>query len=236
MYNVTFLPSGTAISSSEPKTILHLVQEAGLELRTGCIVGFCGTDTVRIVEGLANVEEPSLTERETLYDLGVPENVRLACCAMVAGDCIIELPVKEEQSGIEKDIAPHYVKSTDKYRLLFVDLEADDLALLRRELAEHDCGIQIAVSGFEARKLLRFNEYQMIVLRTNGDDRDSGWVVLEHLKIYRTPSCVTVLYEKEEEPPAEFMTKFRATDMKVLHKPYSPAMLASIIALVFDKD
>jgi len=82
---VTFVPLGKAAEARDNETILDVARTVGAPLGNSCGgVGVCARCKVRVVEGA--LSEP--TSRELKFgQLG--EGERLACQAVVTGDCAV---------------------------------------------------------------------------------------------------------------------------------------------------
>ena len=78
---VRFEPPGRDVWVEPGTTILAAATAAGVEIVTGCTRGMCGTDPVRITEGLALLEPPGADERATLERMGLSSDYRLSCSA-----------------------------------------------------------------------------------------------------------------------------------------------------------
>ena len=83
MVEVLFEPAGARALVTPGITILAASEAAGVEIVTGCTEGMCGTDPVRIRQGLAGLSEPEDHERGTLERMGLAEDYRLSCSAKV---------------------------------------------------------------------------------------------------------------------------------------------------------
>ena len=82
---MTFTPLGTAAAAKENETILDVARRAGAPLGNSCGgVGVCARCKVRVVAGA--LSEP--TTMETRFGK-LEEGERLACQAVVIGDCVI---------------------------------------------------------------------------------------------------------------------------------------------------
>jgi uncharacterized 2Fe-2S/4Fe-4S cluster protein (DUF4445 family) len=79
--HVTFTPLGKSATAKPNETILDVARRAAAPIGNSCGgIGVCGRCRVRVVEGAENLT-PS-TRFET-------EDGRLACQAVVLGDCVI---------------------------------------------------------------------------------------------------------------------------------------------------
>ncbi len=82
---MSFVPLGTAAEAKENETILDVARRAGAPLGNSCGgVGVCARCKVRVVEG--ELSEPTSMEgRFGKLEFGE----RLACQAVVIGDCVV---------------------------------------------------------------------------------------------------------------------------------------------------
>lgn len=86
---VTFTPIGRMAEARPDETLLDVARRASVPLGNSCGgVGICARCRVQIVEGAGNLIGP--TSMETRIDLD--ENERLACQAVVLGNCSITTP------------------------------------------------------------------------------------------------------------------------------------------------
>ncbi len=83
---------GKTISLVPGKTVLELMEDAGVQIDFGCRNGMCGADPVFIEDGAENLSPPSKTELETLRRLGLEGKARMACvCKARKGPVTINL-------------------------------------------------------------------------------------------------------------------------------------------------
>lgn len=87
---VAFQPGPTVLAKFGA-TLLDLAEANGVSLASGCRMGMCGADPVRIVAGGENLSAPAATERATLDLLGLDAGCRMACCARVQGAATVSL-------------------------------------------------------------------------------------------------------------------------------------------------
>jgi len=81
---VVFKPGPTVLARLGD-SLLRVAQANRVPLESGCRMGLCGADPVRIVEGEENLSPPTAGERATLNRLGLPADCRMACTARVRG-------------------------------------------------------------------------------------------------------------------------------------------------------
>jgi uncharacterized 2Fe-2S/4Fe-4S cluster protein (DUF4445 family) len=79
--NVTFTPLGKSATAKPNETILDVARRAAAPIGNSCGgIGVCGRCGIRVVDGAENLTPP------TRFELG---DRRLACQAVVLGDCTI---------------------------------------------------------------------------------------------------------------------------------------------------
>src|SRR5205085_10854393 len=77
--------AGRRVAVASGPTLLEIAERNGVPLESGCRLGMCGADPVRIVSGDENLSPVAAAERVTLERLGLRAGTRLACCARVQG-------------------------------------------------------------------------------------------------------------------------------------------------------
>jgi ferredoxin len=90
MPSVTFLPEGITATVEEGTTILQASRILGLEVRTDCEFGWCGTDPFRILSGLEHISAPDDDEQDNIRMNHFPPGVRMACVTRILGDIVVE--------------------------------------------------------------------------------------------------------------------------------------------------
>ncbi|HVG25324.1 MAG TPA: 2Fe-2S iron-sulfur cluster-binding protein [Thermoanaerobaculia bacterium] len=85
---VTFTPLGLQAEARSDETLLDAARTAGAPLGNSCGgVGVCARCRVRIVSGAENLSAP--TSVELRFSKGFAEGERMACQAVVTGDCTV---------------------------------------------------------------------------------------------------------------------------------------------------
>lgn len=85
---VTFVPLGLSAEAKTDETLLDVARRAGAPLGNSCGgVGVCARCRVRVVGGVENLSAP--TSVETRFAKGFAEGERMACQAIVMGDCAV---------------------------------------------------------------------------------------------------------------------------------------------------
>ena len=83
---VTFTPLGREAAAKEDESVLDVARRAGVPLANSCGgVGICARCKVRVISGSEHLSAP--TSVETRFSRGFAEGERMACQAVVAGDC-----------------------------------------------------------------------------------------------------------------------------------------------------
>jgi len=85
---VTFPPLGRQAPAKDDETLLDVARRVGAPLANSCGgVGVCARCKVRVVAGEENLSPPTLIEVK--FSKGFEEGERMACQAVVGGDCEI---------------------------------------------------------------------------------------------------------------------------------------------------
>ncbi|HEX8410387.1 MAG TPA: 2Fe-2S iron-sulfur cluster-binding protein [Thermoanaerobaculia bacterium] len=85
---MTFTPLGRAAEALANETLLDVARRVGAPLGNSCGgVGVCARCKVRVVEGAENLSAP--TSIEVRFARGFAEGERMACQAVVMGDCSV---------------------------------------------------------------------------------------------------------------------------------------------------
>ncbi len=86
--HVTFTPLGKSAVAKDDETLLDLARRVGAPLGNSCGgVGICARCKVRVVSGAENLSAP--TSIEVKFSRGFAEGERMACQAVVTGDCTV---------------------------------------------------------------------------------------------------------------------------------------------------
>lgn len=87
---VTFIPLARSAESKNDETLLDVARRAGVPLGNSCGgVGICSRCKVRIVAGAENLTAPTTVETRFAAARGFEQDERMACQAVVLGDCEI---------------------------------------------------------------------------------------------------------------------------------------------------
>jgi ferredoxin, 2Fe-2S len=85
---VTFTPLGTTASAKDNETVLDVARRAGVPLGNSCGgVGVCARCKVRVLAGAENLTAATAIEIRFGTARGFAEDERMACQAVVNGDC-----------------------------------------------------------------------------------------------------------------------------------------------------
>lgn len=87
---VEFAPLGRNGEARDDETLLDVARRAGAPLGNSCGgIGVCARCRVIIVDGEANLSEPTSIERRVAARIGLAANERLACQSIVRGNCTV---------------------------------------------------------------------------------------------------------------------------------------------------
>jgi nitrite reductase (NADH) large subunit len=100
--SVTFRPGPTVLAKVGDK-LLDIAEASQVAIESGCRMGMCGSDPVRIVEGEDNLSAMRSAERRTLGRLGLGAGCRMACVSRVQGPVVVDPhPTLEASSEVER--------------------------------------------------------------------------------------------------------------------------------------
>lgn len=87
---VSFIPLGREAAAKDDETVLDLARRAGAPLGASCGgVGVCARCRVRVVDGTENLSPPTSIESRVGTMRGFAADERMACQAVVTGDCSV---------------------------------------------------------------------------------------------------------------------------------------------------
>jgi ferredoxin, 2Fe-2S len=87
---VTFTPLARQAAAKDDETLLDVARRAGVPLGNSCGgVGVCARCKVRVVAGAENLSPPTSMEVKFGTSRGFAEDERMACQAVVTGDCAV---------------------------------------------------------------------------------------------------------------------------------------------------
>ena len=85
---VTFTPLSQAAEAKGDETVLDVARRAAVPLGNSCGgIGVCSRCKVRVVAGAGNLTPPTSVESRFAAARGFAEDERMACQAVVTGDC-----------------------------------------------------------------------------------------------------------------------------------------------------
>lgn len=88
---ITFQPEGKRVVARAGRSLLEIAETNGQKIEAGCRMGVCGADPIAVLSGMESLAPVDGDERNTLDRLGYAANTRMACKALVHGDCAIAL-------------------------------------------------------------------------------------------------------------------------------------------------
>lgn len=88
--NVRFVPLDKSAEAKADETLLDAARRANAPLGNSCGgIGICARCRVRVVEGAENLGAPTSVEERVSQQRGLNPDERLACQAVVLGDCAV---------------------------------------------------------------------------------------------------------------------------------------------------
>jgi len=90
---------GPTVLATTGQALLDIAEANGVPIESGCRMGMCGADPVRILAGEQNLSTMRSAERRTLERLGLTSGCRMACVARVQGS------VRVSRSGMSDSAA-----------------------------------------------------------------------------------------------------------------------------------
>lgn len=87
---VTFTPLHKSGEAKDNETLLDVARRAGVPLGNSCgAIGVCARCRVRVISGAPNLTAPTTIETQVAQRRTLEADERLACQAVVCGDCEI---------------------------------------------------------------------------------------------------------------------------------------------------
>ena len=87
---MTFTPLGRSAAANRDETLLDVARRAGAPLGNSCGgIGICARCRVRVVAGAENLSAPTTIELRVGGARGFAPGERMACQAVVTGDCTV---------------------------------------------------------------------------------------------------------------------------------------------------
>src|SRR5215211_8920252 len=87
--SVAFKAGPTVLAKVGDK-LLDIAEASQVPIESGCRMGMCGSDPVKIVEGEENLSAIRSAERRTLERLGLGAGCRMACVSRVQGPVVVD--------------------------------------------------------------------------------------------------------------------------------------------------
>jgi pSer/pThr/pTyr-binding forkhead associated (FHA) protein/thioredoxin reductase/ferredoxin len=94
---VVFKNFGKSCAFTPGQTLCEIAERNGLKIKAECRIGSCGSDPIRIVSGIENMNPVGDEEQGTLEDINKlePGKYRLACMAKPRGPVVVEILAAE---------------------------------------------------------------------------------------------------------------------------------------------
>ena len=148
--DVRFVP-GPTVLARPGDSLLRIAEANQVALETGCRLGLCGADPVRVVAGAEHLSPPSTVERATLRRLALPAGCRMACAARVRGPVTVarvdeDTPHDAAEAADSPTAARHALDSGRRVVVIGNGVAGVTAAI---ELREHDADVDITVLGAE---------------------------------------------------------------------------------------
>lgn len=87
---VTFVPLGRSAQARPDETVLDVARSVGAPLGNSCGgTGVCARCRVTVLSGADSLSPPTTIEERVVVQRGLAANERLACQAVVIGDCSV---------------------------------------------------------------------------------------------------------------------------------------------------
>jgi nitrite reductase (NADH) large subunit len=87
--SVVFKPGASVLARVGDK-LLDIAEASQVPIESGCRMGMCGSDPVRVLEGEENLSTMRSAERRTLARLGLGAGCRMACVSRVQGPVVVD--------------------------------------------------------------------------------------------------------------------------------------------------
>ncbi len=83
--------------------LLDIAEASQVPIESGCRMGMCGSDPLRVVEGQENLSAVRSAERRTLERLDLGTGCRMACVARVQGPVVVDPHPLETESQLAQE-------------------------------------------------------------------------------------------------------------------------------------
>jgi NAD(P)H-nitrite reductase large subunit/ferredoxin len=127
------------------ESLLEALEEAEIPIESGCRMGLCGADPIRVLEGSDNLNSPSEEELATLNRLGLADTCRLACQCRPSGPVTVDVNVTHDKSHA-LDVVQEDEKTT---RVVIIGNGVAGISAAER-LRESDARCQIDIIARES--------------------------------------------------------------------------------------
>jgi nitrite reductase (NADH) large subunit len=144
--------SGPMVLARPGESLLRIAEANQVPLESGCQMGVCGADPVRILAGAENLTPPSMDERLTLRRLALPADCRMACTARVRGHVTVGLAregATPNTSVLADEAVMERRHSSSSRRVVIIGNGVAGVTAAV-ELRERDPDVDIAILGAES--------------------------------------------------------------------------------------
>jgi nitrite reductase (NADH) large subunit len=141
--------SGPTVLARPGESLLRIAEANQVPLESGCQMGVCGADPVRILAGAENLTPPSMDERVTLRRLALPADCRMACTARVRGHVTVALEDATPDTSVREDAAVGERRHSISRRRVVIIGNGVAGVTAAVELRERDPDVDIAILGAE---------------------------------------------------------------------------------------
>ncbi|GAC1658704.1 MAG: hypothetical protein NVS9B1_19180 [Candidatus Dormibacteraceae bacterium] len=109
-----------AVLAAPGAILLDLAEANHVPISSGCRMGMCGADPLRVVEGADNLSPMGSSERATLERLGLGTVCRLACSAHVTGPVMVSTNLETAPGAATGHAAPAFQPDPSVRRVVVV--------------------------------------------------------------------------------------------------------------------
>jgi len=103
--SVVFEPGPSVLAKVGDK-LLDIAEASQVPIESGCRMGMCGSDPVRVLNGGENLSAMRSAERRTLARLGLGDGCRMACVSRIQGPVVIDPHPALEAASEPVRVAP----------------------------------------------------------------------------------------------------------------------------------
>jgi nitrite reductase (NADH) large subunit len=143
--------SGPTVLARPGESLLRIAEANQVPLDSGCQMGVCGADPVRILAGAENLTPPSMGERVTLRRLALSSDCRMACTARVRGPVSVAIARggATPNTSVRADAAMMEPRHSSSRRRVVIIGNGVAGVTAAVELRERDPDVDIAILGAE---------------------------------------------------------------------------------------